>query len=175
MFFKKISTLKPYKIIKFNIRKINIDSKTKLSQLGVIFNQKPSLIQQQSKIKSSFNKLLPFISSTSQTSPLKSLTSFSSKNDSKPTGLFGKNELKSHEGFYVLKENAEKRVNELIREGFSSSTSQHRKLVEIFDDISNELCCVADLAEFVRTSHPNINYRQSADMTFASIAQIVEK
>ena len=72
-------------------------------------------------------------------------------------------------------ENAEKRVKELIREGFSSSNSQHRKLVEIFDDISNELCCVADLAEFVRTSHPNINYRQSADMSFASIAQIVEK
>ena len=91
-------------------------------------------------------------------------------------GLFGLKELNSHEGFYELKSRAERRVNELMNEAFDAGqANKRRKLVQIFDDISNELCRVADLAEFVRSTHPNEKYRTAADQTFGYISQIVEK
>ena len=119
-------------------------------------------------------------SSTSNTStPVSSFSSFLSETSNRtnksppPAGLFGKNELLDYEGFYKLKEACDHKVNALIRETFAVDCK--RKLVEIFDDISNELCCVADLAEFVRTSHPNVHFREAANMTFGEISQIVEK
>lgn len=158
------------------IRWINNHSKTKFSQLGATFNQKPSSSKlnqeqhqynQQQHIKSTFNSISKYIPSFS---------AYSSINNPSNAGLFGKKELNSHEGFYELKERAESRVNELIDEALSpADLLNKRKLVEIFDDISNELCCVADLAEFVRTSHPDVHFREAANMTFGSISQIVEK
>jgi intermediate peptidase len=93
----------------------------------------------------------------------------------KSNGLFGKKELLTFDGFHVLKEKAETNVNNLIREAFQEPGQRKRKLVEIFDDISNELCCVADMAEFVRTSHPDVHFRQAANLAFGSISQLVEK
>lgn len=60
----------------------------------------------------------------------------------------------------------------LVSEALSADK---RKMVQIFDDISNELCCVADMAEFVRTSHPDPAYRHLADDTYAQISRIVER
>ena len=177
------------------IRLLNSFSSKYLSQLGATFNQKPPR-SQQTQFKSSPNlsssfknisKLFPFASTTSSSS---SATSSSNQNvasrspfssfltdertSKSSSGLFGKSELTSHEGFYKLKDRAEKRVTDLTAEALASGEGK-RKLVEIFDDISNELCCVADLAEFVRTSHPSVHFREAANLTFSSISQIVEK
>lgn len=94
---------------------------------------------------------------------------------SSSNGLFGKKELSHYEGFFELGKQAEIKVNALVNEAFSEESINKRKMVEIFDDISNELCCVADLAEFVRTSHPDTNFRQSSNLIFSQISQIVEK
>lgn len=119
------------------------------SHLSVAFNQIPG---------KSFQLKSPF-----------ALSSYTSN------GLFGKKELSHYEGFYELGKQAEIKVNALVNEAFSQDTVSKRKMVEIFDDISNELCCVADLAEFVRTSHPDANFRQSSNLIFGQISQIVEK
>jgi mitochondrial intermediate peptidase len=92
---------------------------------------------------------------------------------SNAVGLFGIKELKSPEGFYNLKDDVAASVKTLLNEALSTERPK-RKLVQIFDDISNNLCKVADLSEFVRTSHPNEQYRQAADYSFACISEIVE-
>jgi intermediate peptidase len=89
------------------------------------------------------------------------------------TGLFGINDLKTFQGFHKLKEKAADDVVQLTGEVFTNPS--RRKLVQIFDDISNTLCKVADLSEFVRTSHPDRRYRDAADDAFGAISEIVEQ
>ncbi|XP_055688290.1 mitochondrial intermediate peptidase [Lutzomyia longipalpis] len=92
------------------------------------------------------------------------------KND---TGLFGISALTNPEGFYLLKENAIHRTDELIEEATREKRS--RKMVEIFDELSDTLCKVADLAEFVRLSHPHVKFLHAAEDACISISGIVEK
>ncbi|KDR24371.1 mitochondrial intermediate peptidase [Zootermopsis nevadensis] len=88
-------------------------------------------------------------------------------------GLFGIPELRSHEGFYAMKERAIWETDKLVTE--SCSPNRTRKLVEIFDELSDTLCKVADLAEFVRIAHPQAAYSQAAEDACVSISGIVEK
>lgn len=81
--------------------------------------------------------------------------------------------LSSASGFGELTRKAESRVNSLVAEASSSKPS--RKMVQIFDDMSNELCCVADVAEFVRTSHPDQSFRNQADEAYSQISRVVER
>lgn len=81
--------------------------------------------------------------------------------------------LTSASGFARLAKQAETKVNTLV--GEASEPKLNRKLVQIFDDMSNQLCCVADAAEFVRTSHPDQTYRNEADEAYAQISRIVER
>ena len=120
--------------------------------------------------KSNITTLSPLASQFNR-KPKSTKSVFGFKNNQ--TGLFGIQELRSPEGFYNLKDNAAATVNNLLNEALSTDRPK-RKLVQIFDDISNNLCKVADLSEFVRTSHPNERYRQAADYTFACISEIVE-
>ncbi|PNF26134.1 Mitochondrial intermediate peptidase [Cryptotermes secundus] len=50
-----------------------------------------------------------------------------------------------------------------------------RKMVEIFDELSDTLCKVADLAEFVRIAHPQAAHSQAAEDACVSISGIVER
>src|SRR5438128_7962425 len=82
------------------------------------------------------------------------------------TGLFGDDTLKDPSGFYVLRERAKVEADTLVREALNPS--RKRKMVEIFDNLSNCLCRVADLAEFVRMGHPQPRFSFAAEE--ASIA-----
>lgn len=88
-------------------------------------------------------------------------------------GLFSIPELTSYEGFYVLKKNAMIRTDQLIDEATGADRS--RKMVEIFDELSDTLCKVADMAEFVRLAHPDRKYSDAAEDACLSISGIVEK
>ncbi|XP_053675991.1 mitochondrial intermediate peptidase [Anopheles nili] len=88
-------------------------------------------------------------------------------------GLFGIPELTSHEGFYVLKEKALLRTDNLIEE--ATSLNRTRKMVVIFDELSDTLCKVADLSEFIRLAHPAANYCTAAEDACITISGIVEK
>lgn len=48
-------------------------------------------------------------------------------------------------------------------------------MVEIFDDLSDTLCQVADLAEFIRIAHPQSKYSMAAEDAAVAITSLVEK
>lgn len=88
-------------------------------------------------------------------------------------GLFGIPELKSHEGFYLLKENVIEKSDRLIEEAISPD--RQRKMVEVFDELSDSLCKVADMAEFVRLAHPVGTYCFAAEDACITVSGVVEK
>lgn len=88
-------------------------------------------------------------------------------------GLFGIPELKTEDGFDILKHRALAEVNILIEE--ATSKNRKRKMVEIFDELSNTLCKVADMAEFIRIAHPDQRYIQTAEDACITIGSVVEK
>ena len=143
------------------VNNYSLISKPSLSHLGTTFNQKIPSDEKSNQFSYAipdFKKLLTSINLNSIDRP---------KNKESIKGLFGLNHLDHFDGFYELQENAKRRIIQLSNEANDydlSSNNKNRNLVHIFDDISNELCRVADLAEFVRTSHPDINYRQAANM-----------
>ncbi|XP_029668905.1 mitochondrial intermediate peptidase isoform X2 [Formica exsecta] len=91
----------------------------------------------------------------------------------KETGLFGIPELKSEDGFNILKSRALAHVDVLIDEAINKD--RKRKMVEIFDELSNTLCKVADMAEFIRVAHPDQQYVQAAEDACITISGVVEK
>lgn len=88
-------------------------------------------------------------------------------------GLFGIPELQSHEGFYFLKEQAIFKTDDLIAEAISPD--RNRKMVQVFDELSDTLCKVADLSEFIRLGHPQGNFSHAAEDACISISGVVEK
>lgn len=88
-------------------------------------------------------------------------------------GLLGIPELRTHEGFYLLKENVINKSDRLIEEAISPNRA--RKIVEIFDELSDSLCKVADMAEFVRLAHPVAAYASAAEDACISVSGVVEK
>lgn len=91
----------------------------------------------------------------------------------KETGLFGIAELKTADGFNVMKDEAINKTEALIAECVSQN--RKRKMVEIFDEMSDTLCKVADLAEFIRIAHPDKNFLTAAEDTCLFVSGIVEK
>nr|CAG4651659.1 EOG090X02LQ [Triops cancriformis] len=89
------------------------------------------------------------------------------------TGLFGLPELRQPEGFYLLKENAIADTERLVAE--CCSANRTRKMVEIFDELSDALCRVADLAEFVRIAHSDSKFSRAAESACISVSSLVEK
>lgn len=88
-------------------------------------------------------------------------------------GLFSIPELTTFEGFYALKSNAMIKTDQLIAE--ATAENRHRKMVEIFDELSDTLCKVADMAEFVRLAHPMRKFSDAAEDACISVSGIVEK
>lgn len=107
-------------------------------------------------------------------------TAFNTRPTSRPifdslrerTGLFNKPELTSFEGFQLLKDQAITATDRLIEEATSNPT---RPMVEIFDELSDTLCKVADLAEFVRIAHPQSHFAGAAEDACISVSGVVEK
>ncbi|XP_043671973.1 mitochondrial intermediate peptidase [Vespula pensylvanica] len=91
----------------------------------------------------------------------------------KETGLFGIPELKDASGFKTLKEQAFAQTDLLIAE--VTDVNRKRNMVEIFDELSDTLCKVADLAEFIRIAHPNIEFVEAAEDASISLSSVVEK
>lgn len=100
------------------------------------------------------------------------------KHDSyfKRTGLFGIDELQGPTGFHNLKDSALERAEELVQEiVVTNNRNSSQNVVALFDELSNCLCKVADLAEFVRVSHPQPKFRASAEQASVAISNLVER
>uniref|UniRef100_A0A0B6ZZD4 Peptidase M3A/M3B catalytic domain-containing protein n=1 Tax=Arion vulgaris TaxID=1028688 RepID=A0A0B6ZZD4_9EUPU len=89
------------------------------------------------------------------------------------TGLFGIHELRDPTGFFLLKQGVEERVFRLLEE--ASSSTRNRKMVMVFDELSDTLCKVADMADFVRVAHQNKDVAQAAEETCVELASLVEQ
>lgn len=81
--------------------------------------------------------------------------------------------MRTHEGFYLIREQAIFKTDDLISEAISKGRS--RKMVQIFDELSDTLCKVADLSEFIRLGHPHSYYTHAAEDACVAISGVVEK
>lgn len=81
--------------------------------------------------------------------------------------------MKNAEGFDTLKREAIAKSQNLIAE--ATSSDRRRKMVEVFDELSDTLCKVADLAEFIRIAHPNQKYAAAAEDACIAISNVVEE
>ncbi|KAJ6220987.1 hypothetical protein RDWZM_006799 [Blomia tropicalis] len=88
-------------------------------------------------------------------------------------GLFGNQLLSNWNGFYLFRQNAIIEAEGLVQEAISPS--RNRKMVQVFDELSNCLCKVADLSEFVRIGHPDRNYANAAEQSSIAINAEVER
>lgn len=73
----------------------------------------------------------------------------------------------------MLKENVINHTDALINE--ATSTGRSRKMVEVFDELSDSLCKVADMAEFIRLAHPKSAYTHAAEDACITVSGVVEK
>lgn len=112
--------------------------------------------------KNNFLNLLKNTSTLSSTDP-----------STKKTGLFGHDILKDPSGFLLFREDAKFEAENLVREALDPNRT--RKMVQVFDNLSNCLCRVADLAEFVRIGHPNERFAASAEEASLAISVEVER
>uniref|UniRef100_A0A3B5R269 Mitochondrial intermediate peptidase n=1 Tax=Xiphophorus maculatus TaxID=8083 RepID=A0A3B5R269_XIPMA len=88
-------------------------------------------------------------------------------------GLFGVPELSCPEGFQAATQTALKNTELLLHRACSCSPGV--ETVECFDQLSDGLCKVADLADFIKVAHPDPAYREAAEKTCIDIGTVVEK
>lgn len=91
----------------------------------------------------------------------------------KNVGLFGVPELNCPSGFQVATKEALKNTERLLKRACTCPPGV--ETVESFDQLSDGLCKVADLADFVKVAHPDPAYREAAERTCVEIGTVVEK
>ncbi|XP_053925551.1 mitochondrial intermediate peptidase [Cuculus canorus] len=89
------------------------------------------------------------------------------------TGLFGVPELSCPEGFQEAQDKALQESEQLVQK--ACSTPPGPETVVIFDQLSDALCRVADLADFVKIAHPDFAFREAAEEACRNIGTVVEK
>uniref|UniRef100_A0AC35UGZ6 Peptidase_M3 domain-containing protein n=1 Tax=Rhabditophanes sp. KR3021 TaxID=114890 RepID=A0AC35UGZ6_9BILA len=90
------------------------------------------------------------------------------------TGLFGVPELTVPTGFEIISKKAIQNSNKILSEIFEQNNNEVRPKVALFDDISNEICKVADLAECTRLIHSDPKFSSVAESTIVQFTEIVE-
>uniref|UniRef100_A0A663LUQ3 Mitochondrial intermediate peptidase n=1 Tax=Athene cunicularia TaxID=194338 RepID=A0A663LUQ3_ATHCN len=88
-------------------------------------------------------------------------------------GLFGVPELNCPEGFQEAQNRALQESEQLVQK--ACSTPPGPETVMIFDQLSDGLCRVADLADFVKIAHPDFAFREAAEEACRNIGTMVEK
>ncbi|KAL5502210.1 hypothetical protein EMCRGX_G008946 [Ephydatia muelleri] len=91
------------------------------------------------------------------------------------TGLFGNPALNSPNGFRIAAERAIKEAKDLVKCICAPTPLPPVKLIEKFDELSDTLCRVADLAECIRQVHPDSTQRAAAQDASISLNSYVEE
>uniref|UniRef100_A0A3B4DG18 Mitochondrial intermediate peptidase n=1 Tax=Pygocentrus nattereri TaxID=42514 RepID=A0A3B4DG18_PYGNA len=91
----------------------------------------------------------------------------------KNVGLFGVPELSSPAGFQVARREALWEMEFLVKRVCTEPPGVGT--VEAFDQLSDSLCKVADLADFIKIAHPDAAFRKSAERTCVDVGTVVEK
>lgn len=74
---------------------------------------------------------------------------------------------------YLLKEDCVREVGSLLNE--CCNPNRTRRMVEVFDELSDCLCQVADLAEFLRIASPDQQFSKASENACIAIATLVEQ
>uniref|UniRef100_A0A665U2B4 Peptidase M3A/M3B catalytic domain-containing protein n=1 Tax=Echeneis naucrates TaxID=173247 RepID=A0A665U2B4_ECHNA len=88
-------------------------------------------------------------------------------------GLFGVPELSCPAGFQAATKAALKNTELLVQNACSCPPGV--ETVQCFDQLSDGLCKVADLADFIKVAHPDPAFREAAEKTCIDIGTVVEK
>uniref|UniRef100_A0A665U2I5 Peptidase M3A/M3B catalytic domain-containing protein n=1 Tax=Echeneis naucrates TaxID=173247 RepID=A0A665U2I5_ECHNA len=91
----------------------------------------------------------------------------------KNVGLFGVPELSCPAGFQAATKAALKNTELLVQNACSCPPGV--ETVQCFDQLSDGLCKVADLADFIKVAHPDPAFREAAEKTCIDIGTVVEK
>ncbi|XP_053728502.1 mitochondrial intermediate peptidase-like isoform X1 [Synchiropus splendidus] len=91
----------------------------------------------------------------------------------KTVGLFGVPELSSPAGFQVATKSALLNTEKLLAKACSCAPGV--ETVNTFDELSDGLCKVADLADFIKVAHPDPAFREAAEKSCIEIGTVVEK
>ncbi|KAJ1962158.1 Mitochondrial intermediate peptidase, partial [Dispira parvispora] len=85
-------------------------------------------------------------------------------------GLFGHPLLRTHAGFLTASERTLQRAQRLVELIETAESAQDlRRVVKMMDQLSDELCSIMDIAEFVRMAHPDVTYRQAAHQAYSKL------
>ncbi|KAG9286022.1 hypothetical protein G9A89_022698 [Geosiphon pyriformis] len=83
------------------------------------------------------------------------------------TGLFRNPELTTPQSFQVVADKVLNKAKLLVENISNANTDKElRQVVKSLDKLSNTLCSIIDLAEFVRTAHPDQNFAQAANHAY---------
>lgn len=110
------------------------------------------------------------INSGTKTFPLK----FGSNKTELETGLFQNPYLKSPSGLLEFTQHSYERAQELVAKIHSIETMEQMKYyIKDLDQLSDVLCRVIDLCEFVRATHPDARYVQIAQQCHEQMFEIM--
>ena len=85
---------------------------------------------------------------------------------SRPKGLFQNRYLTSPDGFHTFAMDSIEKSQDILQKILSASTvEEYESVVRDMDRLSDTLCHVLDLAEFVRVTHPESEWQEAANQT----------
>lgn len=85
-------------------------------------------------------------------------------------GLFQNRYLTQPSGFREFTQDTLQKCGRIVTQVLeASSTEEYRSLPQVMDRLSDSLCRVLDIAEFVRSTHPSPSFQQAANETFSTL------
>ncbi|KAJ1977459.1 Mitochondrial intermediate peptidase [Dimargaris verticillata] len=92
----------------------------------------------------------------------------------RPVGLLYHPLLTERNGFLVAAERTLIRAKQLVDRIVSAEdATARRQVVKMMDQLSDELCSIMDIAEFVRMAHPDEAYRSTAHQAYSQLFEFM--
>lgn len=105
----------------------------------------------------------------------RSFPKFSLKKNSS-AGLFKNCYLTSPDGFLIFAQKNLERATRIVRTVLSASTvSEYQAIVRNLDRLSDLLCRVLDLSDFVRMTHPDMQFQEAAAGAWSMVYQYMNE
>ncbi|MFH4974227.1 hypothetical protein AB6A40_000936 [Gnathostoma spinigerum] len=98
--------------------------------------------------------------------------SLTAKSIKKRRGLFGVDVLTSPEGFAQLNKDVRQKASKIVQMIVQKKCD--KTTVSTFDDLSNSICCAADLAECTRSLHSERKFAIAAENSIRDFTDLVE-